>query len=837
METVVNKASAFPAPPPAGNATSELRRRYRFFKSLLASNNFILEELAALERMTHEGRSFTLDQVTDRVHGLLTRGCSLIEDLNALCSGQHPELFHRLENIGHKALSAFSRHRSFNETVLVRPLSELCLEHLEEVGGKAANLGEIRNKVGLRTPDGFAVTASAAALFLRETGLLEALQRQLATLDITNIAALEQLCAKATERIMAASLPPVLNAALQRQVRELAHAFGPKIRLAVRSSAVCEDSEASFAGQHASVLGTSPETIGRAWSAVVASAFTTRAVFYRRTKGYTEQDVMMSVLVLTMVEPKASGVVYTVDPNSATNDDLLLSSVWGLGLGVVDGSANTDFWRVRRFDRQILKQSIARKESRHAVLAQGGVVKRPVPPELRTKASLTTSQIATLVEQALLLEAHYGTPLDVEWALDAKDDFFILQARPLKRTRGTVPSSCCVYVPGHVPLLTGGQTAATGVAAGVAYIVQPDHLLHDVPQGAILVAKQTSPTYVAAMGRIAGIVTDIGSPTGHMAAVAREFGLPTLVGTEHATKTIPHGTEITLDATNRVLYAGQIQEILSKRKAVNLMQGSPVFKSLQAALKHLTPLNLVDPDIPEFRAKNCRTLHDILRFCHELSMREMFRLGTALSPDTPASRELCADLPFRILILDLGGGLSENSSGQKNIPVDLHELTCAPLQTLLKGMFASSGQTAAPSSPQESQNAVSYAIVSKEYMNFSGRLGNHFATVDCYCGPILNDNYITFSFKGGAAAYVQRVRRATLLAAILRRLGFRITQTGDALKAEIRKYDNTRFLDRLYSLGRLLAAIRALDRRLKDEQEVLLHMEHFFTSTGIFAPS
>lgn len=803
--------------------------KYRFFKRLLASNNHILEEMASLERLVYEGRSFTREDALQTVQGLVEHGCSLIEDLNALTAGQHHILFQSLRNIGRDALRALLRERTFDGPDLVLPLDAISLGNLDEVGGKAANLGEIRNNVGLPTPSGFAVTASAAALFLGHTGLLETFRRQLAGVDITDIGALEQICAKASERIMIAPLPPGLDKALQEQAREMVSRFGPAVRLAVRSSAVCEDSDASFAGQHATVLGATPFALPRAWSAVVASAFTARAVFYRRSKGYSEQDVMMSVLVLNMVQAKASGVLYTIDPNTAHSDDLLLSAAWGLGVSVVDGSSHVDFWRIRRADRKAVIAETGDKAEAFTLLSQGGIVSRPVPDEDRKRPCLSDDQVRTLVDYGLQIEAHYGMPQDVEWSLDHEDRLFVLQSRPLMRAEGTDRAECCEFVAGRIPILCGGQPAALGAASGMVYSVQSDHALDAIPKGAILVARQTSPAYVAAMGKVAGIITDVGSTTGHMASVAREFGIPTLVGVGRATHLLAHGTEITLDATNGVVYAGRVQEILSERKPVNLMKGSPVYTSLQEALKFIIPLNLVDPQLPNFTAKGCLTLHDIIRFCHEVAMHEMFRLGDEIPASEAATHELRTALPFSIFLYDLGNGVVQRDDGAPFL--DVENLRCKPLAALLDGMIH---MDVSHNRPEISAEAASYAVVSRKYVNFSGRLGNHFATVDAFAGPVINDNYITFSFKGGAAEYTHRVRRAKLLAGILRRLGFRVSQNGDALKAEIRKYDERRFLDRLTTLGRLLASIRSLDLRLDDDEEVPRKIDEFFEGGHTF---
>lgn len=816
----------------APDAHLELERKYHFFKSLLQGNNLVLEQMTAMERMIYEGRSFTQEEVVTLTETMVAHCRALVDDLNALCAGEFSELAGRIEAIGHSALGALTRQRSFDYSTLILPLEEITLQRLEEVGGKAANLGEIRNKAGLPTPDGFAVTAAAASLFLEHSGLLDIFRQQLADMDLSDLAALEKVCAKASERIMVSRLPEALEQELMAKTADIIARFGPKVRLAVRSSAVCEDSEASFAGQHASVLGASPTTLARAWSAVVASAFTTRAVFYRRTKGYSEQDVMMSVLVLTMIEAKASGVIYTVDPNSACNDDLLLAAAWGLGVSVVDGSSDADFWRIRRGDSKVLQSDIACKQTQFVLLAQGGIVSRPVPQDLRNQPCLTPQQVSTLTDYALRLEAHYGMPLDIEWALDENDDLFILQARPLQRAEGLERIDCCELVQGHSPILFGGQPAALGVASGRVFVAQSDQELSAIPQGAILVARQTSPAYVAVMGKVAGIITDVGSPNGHMASVAREFGIPTLVGVGKATHNLVQDMEITLDATNQVVYAGRVGEILLERKPVNLMKDSPVYKSLQEAMKFITPLNLVDPRLPEFSVQGCQSLHDVIRFAHEMAMQEMFLLADGISSHKGVARELSATLPFRIVLVDLGGGIEAKGD---SLRVEQEDLRCAPLIALLQGMaHPDIPKFPGTSAKAPSDEATCYAVISDRYVNFSGRLGNHFSTIDSFCGPVINDNYITFSFKGGAAQYEQRVRRALVLAGILRRLGFRVAQTGDSLKAEIRKYDQRRFLERLDTLGRLLAAVRSLDWRLDDDSQIVRHVDAFMSGEYSF---
>jgi pyruvate,water dikinase len=827
-----------------------LERRYRAFKSLLAGNNQALELLTDLERLIYEGRSFTQDEALGLAETLVGGVYDLVEDLNALSGGVFPELFDRAETIGIKALRALSRRRSFDSPLIVLPLERLSLENLDEVGGKAANLGEVGNRVGLPTPQGFAVTASAAALFMRHSGLQDTLGRMLAKVDVSDTAALEDACANACRHVLSAPLPPELEDALNSAVRSMVSRLGPDLRLAVRSSAVCEDSGASFAGQHTTVLGVVPGNVASAWREVVASIFTPRAVFYRRTKGYSDQDVMMSVLVLAMVQARASGVAYTVDPNATTMREMLVSGVWGLGLSLVDGSVDADFWRVRRDNHAIVASTTARKTERLKFLPDGGTTAEELPEHLRTAPCLTPEQVASLAEYAQRLEDHYGMPLDVEWALDEGERFLILQTRPLMRAQELPQAECCEFVPGHTPLLAGGQAASPGTASGVAYVVQTSHALHSIPKGSILVAKQTSPAYVAAMGKVAGIVTDTGSVTGHMASVAREFGIPTLVGVGRATHILPHGQEITLDATNKVVYPGRVREILSEKKPVNLMKGSPVYKSLQEALKLIAPLNLVDPEKPEFTARGCRTLHDVIRFAHEMAMRRMFSIADDMDMEAGPAVPLFTGLPLNILVIDLGGGLVDLDARRV---AEIEDIRCIPFKALLDGMrhpdirwhgerdsslsgfdMVVSGSVFRTPQAMRGHGGTNYAIISNEYMNFHGRMGHHFATVDTYCGPVINDNYVMFSFKGGAADVGRRTRRARLIAETLRWLGFRVVQKGDSLRAEIKKYDQKRISEKVDNLGRLLGAMRHLDMSLSDDAQIDWYVAEFLKGNYTF---
>jgi pyruvate,water dikinase len=628
----------------------------------------------------------------------------------------------------------------------------------------------------------------------------------------------------------------------------------------VRSSASSEDTEASFAGQHSTVLNVGIENLTHAYKEVVASNFNPRAIFYRRNRGYLDQNVTMSVACVVMINAKMSGVMYTVDPNDSRHGVIMISAVWGLAVIVVEGSTANDFYQIDKKTGYIEISEIATKEHLLRPDIVDGLKEETVPDHMTNQSCLDSSQIKTLVEYGLKLESHYGFALDVEWAIDHNNRVYILQARPLRRsqkfgeednTAQKAVGAPELSVSDHELLLKGGASASDGTACGLAYVLKSDHYFHHVPEGAILITRQTSPRYVPLMGRVHAIITDIGSVTGHMASVAREFRIPTLVGTGSATDIIPHGAEITVDATNKTVYRGRVESLLTYKKPINPMKGSPIYKTMQVVLKKIAPLNLTDPKQDNFSPEGCQTVHDVIRFAHEMAMQEMFHIREDVEPEKTLVVPLRVNLPLQIYIIDLGKGLTPIVPEKNEAAAD--NIASVPFKALLKGMthkdidwaqhaglsWRGFGRIVAESMFRdplrgEDFGGPSYAIISARYLNFSARLGYHFTTIDTYCGPKINDNYITFSFKGGAADIARRSRRALLIALILKQLGFKVEQKGDMVRAEIKKYESKILKQKLDMLGRLLGAVRLLDMVLSDDQQIEWYVQQFFSGNYAF---
>jgi pyruvate,water dikinase len=832
-----------------GLEESVFQRKYVSFKRLLLANNRALEIIADLENTIYQDKPFTYLYAVTQTESLVVEVNSIARDLNELSRGRYPELAEAAQRIAEKIFAELLRKRHFEDTSFVLPIERLSLDNTSEVGGKAANLGEVCNRVNLPVPPGFAVTAYGYQLFLDYNDLAELIEKKLKGLDIDRTEDLMAVSQEIRNRILDADMPSDLEDSIRQAAADLRQKVPHDFKMSVRSSATSEDSDASFAGQHSTVLNVSEANLVEAYKEVVASTFNPRAIYYRRSRGYRDQDVNMSVACIVMIDAKVSGVMYTVDPNDSRHSVILISAVWGLAADAVEGTAATDFFQVDKRTMELKLCEIALKPRRLRPDAADGVKEESVPVELQSAASLSAGEIRQLADYALKLEAHYGQALDIEWVVDQGGRLYILQARPLKRPPRTV-SEAPAPDPASEPdgfdrqvLLSGGQTACDGAAAGHAYVIASDHSLHHVPEGVVVVARQTSPRYVPLMGRIRAFITDVGSVTGHMASVAREFRIPTLVGTGNATALIAHGEEITVDATRRIVYRGRVESLLTARKTVNPMKDSPTYHLMKSVLRKIAPLTLTDPQKENFSPAGCRTLHDVIRYAHEMSMREMFRISDEVTPDECIAVPLRAYLPMKLFVVDLGNGLREGFSGSH---AEVADVTSIPFRALLQGMkhegvdwsrdvgiswggFASIvAQTAIRDPLKEGRmGAPSYALIAGHYLNFNSRLGYHFTTIDTFCGPSVNDNYITFYFKGGAADIGRRSRRAMMITQILKTMGFKVELKGDMVRGEIKKYQENFIAEKLDMLGRLLGSVRLLDMHLSDDRQVDWYVEQF----------
>ena len=466
----------------------------------------------------------------------------------------------------------------------VIPFEQLAMRDLETVGGKNASLGEMIGSLaglGVQVPGGFATTAHAYREFLAQGGLDARIRSELGMLDVDDVARLAATGARIRQWILATPFPPALAAAVSAQLQRLS--AGGDLAVAVRSSATAEDlPEASFAGQQESFLNVRGEAaVLKAMHEVFASLFNDRAISYRVHQGFDHGAVALSAGVQHMVRSDlgASGVMFTLDPDSGFRDVVFITASWGLGETVVQGAVNPDEFYVykpalRAGKLAILRRNLGGKAVK-MVYAPGASAERvqtvAVAAADRRRFCLSDADIVTLARQALIIEEHYGRPMDIEWARDgASGAIFILQARPetvQSRSGRTIQRYA---LKGRSRVLATGRSIGQRIGAGAARVIREASEMARVQNGDVLVADMTDPDWEPVMKRAAAIVTNRGGRTCHAAIIARELGVPAVVGCGDATQRIREGQEVTVscaEGDTGYVYEGLLQ---FERKQVEL---------------------------------------------------------------------------------------------------------------------------------------------------------------------------------------------------------------------------------------------------------------------------
>jgi pyruvate,water dikinase len=805
----------------------ELRLRYFQFRELLAANHELLELIAAMELRLQRGSGVTIGWVRTQVLGALTCTHRMAAALGAVAGRRQPALDLVLTRIEQRISSCRAMTESELSDRWVIPLAELDRSSLPIAGTKMAVLGEIRSQLGLPVPDGFVVTVSAFHRMIEAAGGADA----------------------ARQRILDATVPEELSRQILGAYQVLAGRDGLP-PLAVRSSAIEEDTEISFAGQYLTLLNVGESDLIDAYRRVIASAFSADAQAYRREMGFDESDVAVAVGCLVLADALVSGVAFSTDPIGTHPNSVLIHAVWGLGPSIVDGRVDPDIAVVSRADGRI-SLHVGRKHTRLTIDPDGGIVEEAVSSADRDRPCLTPDELTTLAKWATELERHFGGPQDVEWALDRARRLVILQSRPAMGPAASAVEEARPIEDAEL-LLEGGMTACSGTGSGVVIAATADDNLESFPDGGVLVAVQSSPRFVGVMRKASAIVTDVGSAIGHMASLSREFGVPTIVGAGTATSRLTPGTVVTVDAARCRVYAGRLERLLTERRAPHgARPASRGHAALEEVSRYVVSLTLTDPRDESFTPIACASLHDVARYIHERSFQEMFGLSTLVGDFRASTPILDVFLPIDLYIIDLGGGLSSPPGARR---VRRREIASAPFAAVVDGMLHPAIPRFGPRSidakgfldvvlrqalanPQDDTTLRDpcYAIISDRYVNLATRVGFHFSAVDAHCGDVARENSVTFRFKGGAAGEVRRRRRVEAIARILRHSGFSTDVTGDLVNAQYRRRERGDTLRALEMLGRLLQFMRQMDAAMASDRVVTEVVDDFLS--GRYGPA
>jgi pyruvate,water dikinase len=811
------------------DGTALFKERYHALRLLLAANNKALDTMAEMEQTLAGGQLYGMAFVHSRCTAAGVSVFAMVRHLDELAPGTYRELFDVLDGIQGRIRGLLAAHPPQEDAPLVIPLSAVDRSRVDEVGSKMANLGEVANVVRLTVPEGFAITGRAYQLLLEHNDLQPEINRLIQTSDSDEPAEIFRLSSELQQLVVKAEVPAELGDAIESAYEDLAAAAGGRPSVALRSSAVGEDSpEASFAGQYATELNLRPEHLAEAYRQVVASKYTPQAMQYRLQRGLRDDRLAMCVGCTVMVDARAGGVAYSANPGDSRDDTVVVSSTFGLPKSVVDGRFAADqFILSRERPPRILKRRIADKRARLVLDPAEGVSRQEVPAADRSRPSLSDEEAARVAAAALDLEDHYGLPQDVEWAIDGAGDVVVLQSRPLQQVV-EADAPLPARPQDLSPLLEGGLGVSPGRASGPVIRVERDSDALRFPDGAVLVVSHPLPRWAALLSRAVAVVAAEGGIAGHLATVARESGVPALFGVS-ALEALEEGAVVTVDADGGAVYPGRVEALLGEERArPSAMEGSPVHATLRDALRLISPLNLLDPDDVSFRPSACRTLHDITRFCHEKAVREMFDFGKSHRFPRHASKQLHHNVPMQWWVLDLEDGFTHEITGKY---VRLGEIASRPMLAVWRGMIAvpwegppaMSGRgfasvlfeaTANPAlatpfrTPYAQQN---YFMISKRFMNLQSRFGFHFAAVESVIGDRDHENYLSFSFKGGAADLARKAARVRLICELLDERGFTVEAREDHATARLAGLPAAAMERQLEVVGYLIMHTRQLD--------------------------
>ena len=831
---------------------SFFRSLFEKFRELLNFNNRVLELIADMGDKLSGDYVFDIQYLEKTAYELDDLVYRLIYNLNTITENRNLALYDAFERIRKDIHAELTPKGIPSRKELIVPLSEADRDSADLVGGKMGTLGEIGSRLGKRIPDGFVITTNAYRKFVKQREVAAVLARACEELDAGVDPALtsERVRVAMTE----ARIPEYVEKAIKRAAKNLEERG--HTHFAVRSSAIGEDGELSFAGQYTSFLQVPLAQLTLRYKDVVSSLFRPEAIAYRREHGLEHREAAMAVGVLAMVKARASGVTYTHDPEAAEQEAILISAAWGLARTVVEGRSGTDLYRVDRSPPYPPVQTkIAKKEKQ--ILADEGRGEREenVPLELQTVPCMSQQDLEGLAEMACHLESYFRNPQDIEWSINDSGEPVILQSRPLRvRTSEWLDPEKIAQATRAQPRLMedAGMVACRGIGAGKVMHVLSDDDFKRFQRGSVLVARSTSPQLSSLVPLCSAIVTDIGSPTGHMATIAREYRVPTLVDAGVATERLKEGMEVTVDAEERVVYQGILRELLHYQTLMEQpFADAREFRMLRRLLKNISPLHLTDPQSKEFSPENCRTYHDITRFCHESVVKELinFHLRGRRWKRIPTYR-LSIPVPLGLVVIDIGDGIRPGSAGRTLKP---EQIASAPLRELLDGLcaegvwqtepvdidfrsFMTSFTRTSHAATMDPGAAQNLAVISRDYMNLNLRLGYHFNMIDTIMTENRNDNYIYFRFLGGVTDWDRRSRRAKFLGQVLTHYDFVVEVKGDLVVARIRKISKTMMGDRLAMLGRLIGYARQLDVRMKSDENVDGFTREFLAPAGVTDP-
>ena len=825
-----------------------LREKYESFKALLEYDKAAHEFMATLEDIYYTQKKCDFQTVVKTYEHFAHSVSRMVEELLRMCPSNY------------WSLKSYFRKFDFYIRFMLAPpefefsppftiaFDKISLFNEAMAGKKAFSLSRLNQELHLPTPNGFVITTNAFHYFLETNDLREPINEKLAHLDINDSLSLEQTALEIEQLILNAIVPEDIDIAVTDAINSLEQSNEINFRVALRSSAVKEDGKASFAGQYQTILNVEKKNILNGYQRVIAGKYSARALFYRVSHGILDSDTPMAVLVLEMIDSKASGVMYTRDIEKPLSDNLLIHSVWGQGGLLVEGEVSPDVIRVSKKDSDnIISTKIATK-LKQMVLASD-IQTRTIDTNQYKKnlLSLDKPSVSTLARWGICLEAHFNQPQDIEWCQDKSGKLFILQSRPLnihpvknqhnEKQFKTIENKITNKI-----ICSGGEPVCPGTGSGSVYRLEQLSQITHIPDGSVLVVRHALPQFVTAINKMTAIIIGTGSRASHFSSIAREFGVPAIVNIGNGFDDLVQGSRVTVDADRCIVYEGMAKPLLERAiPKEDFFINSAFMVKLRYVINFCAKLKLTDPESGSFVPEACRSLHDIIRFTHETALKEMFLIGNRKGGRKKGAKKLISHIPMLFYVLDVGSGIKDDQVNEKFLKPE--DIASVPMKAVLKGLsnpgicwsetthfdweeydkIIMTGGIISADSPMFG----SYAVLSKEYLNVNFRFGYHFVIIDTICSSSKKDNYILFRFSGGGGSPVGRSLRANFIKGILTRLGFMVEIKSDLVDAEFKHGSLKTMKKTLDMTGRLLGATKLMDMYLKEDLDMEFLIDDF----------
>lgn len=849
-----------------------LKEKFKSFQKLLDFNDEILKLMSEFSERLSSNEPISIGYGERKCYEILDKTRDVVTQLRILRSGFSTKLMKKIDEIEEdfKVILApnfycpdrlacqdqncktCEKSEDYKQNIPYSlDLNEIATSNMIGVGKKMSRLGELKKVLNINIPEAFILTSRCFDEFCNTGDMRKQISQNIKSINFRDMEDVQ----KGSQNLQALILNTPIPAEMENEILTSYDTFvgnNPNSRLlAVRSSAIGEDSpEYSFAGLHHTALNVSRENLIDACMEVLLSKYDPQSLVYRYVNGLRDKDMPMSIGCMAMIDSVVSGVMFTNDP-LGKRDGMIIQAARGVGVLVVDGRITPQEYIVEREEPyKVISFTAGRQGKMLSARETDGLAETPVSMEVSQNPYLTYEQIFELAKLGMLIEDYFESTQDIEWAIDKEGKIFILQARPLNVAKKSFYEDYKNILAPKKVLLQGGDIACQGIATGEVFVANRLQDLYNFPEGGILVTTHATASFTRILHKASAVVADIGSTTGHFALIARELKIPTLLNVSDATSLLSTGMKIIVDALEGKLYEGEspeIDKLIKAQSKIFLFENSPVFKVLEKLSHLILPLNLTDPTSPTFRPEGCETLHDITRFAHEIAIKEMFNFFETDKVNRRMVRRLIFQVPLNLFVIDLGGGLEPHTKSS----IYPEEVLSEPFKALIEGMTAPGVKWAGPvpvdfkglthlvmasvvdSTRSEGEiGSNSYAFITDVYVNFSSRLGYHFTRLDAYSSDELNSNYITFSFKGGAADTLRRTRRAKFIARVLEDLGFTVLQKEDLVHASIRKIDKQAMNERLVVLGRLMGAVRNIDVTMVSDSVIEKFAKEFLSGNN-----